>query len=394
MNDIERQRVEFEDRKVRTTPSEIFKLISEESKVGICLLKDGSIIYVNSAFATIAEMSKRELKDLKRGQFNLIIHPDDRKSVSKQAMLKQLGSRTANKYIFRINNNRDVEKWVSVTSNEINSNNSSVDIVMMSDITQEKVKEDERLDLISSLKQKNKELESIIYTISHDLRTPLFNVRGYLTELQFINNEYFEYLVDKLAGVNLLEVEKFNQRAVEAADFISESLDKQKDLLNSIMRISAFYKKRICKERVNMNTLVESVIKNIAYRIKEMNVDVRVSKLCGCHADRTVLFQVITNLISNSIKYRGDRPCQISITGVKNGELSVYCVEDNGIGIRHNSLKNIFKPFHRDDLSRSKGDGIGLTIVKKGIALNNGSVWVESVFGQGSRFYFSLPAHE
>ena len=102
--------------------------------------------------------------------------------------------------------------------------------------------------------------------------------------------------------------------------------------------------------------------------------------------------QVFSNLIANAINYLDPaRTGKIKISGYRNSEHSVYCVEDNGVGMPQEYHKKIFEIFHRLNPKSTQGEGIGLTIVSKILERHMGKIWVESNEGEGSRFYVALP---
>ena len=126
------------------------------------------------------------------------------------------------------------------------------------------------------------------------------------------------------------------------------------------------------------------------YQIDETDVQLSVGPLPDCMADRNQIDQLFSNLIDNAVKYLdSERKGVVRITGTVEDGMSVYCVEDNGVGIAEAYLHNIFEIFHRlDPETDNAGEGIGLTIVKRIAARNKGRVHVESELGKGSRFFY------
>ena len=102
---------------------------------------------------------------------------------------------------------------------------------------------------------------------------------------------------------------------------------------------------------------------------------------------------MFSNILDNAIKYSdSDRSCVINISGYKEKNQSVYCVEDKGLGIATEHQDKIFEIFHQLEPDRVKGEGMGLTIATKIIERHNGKIWVESELGKGSKFFVSLPS--
>ena len=119
----------------------------------------------------------------------------------------------------------------------------------------------------------------------------------------------------------------------------------------------------------------------------------KVSNLPPCVGDHVQINQLFSNLLDNALKYRDpERPGVIEITGQQVNDQVVYCVRDNGIGIPEEHHSKIFEIFQRLNPSATTGEGLGLSIVKKILSRHNGSIWVESEPGVGSRFFVLLPS--
>lgn len=143
-----------------------------------------------------------------------------------------------------------------------------------------------------------------------------------------------------------------------------------------------------------MQQLVEKVITSMQFQIRSCRASVHVGGLPRCRADQKKLSRVLTNLLDNAMKYRSpERPLVIRISGQSEDDKSVYCVEDNGIGIDHQFQDKIFEIFHQlHPNASSGGQGLGLTIVRQIMQQQEGRIFVRSDPGQGSRFFIELPA--
>ena len=142
-----------------------------------------------------------------------------------------------------------------------------------------------------------------------------------------------------------------------------------------------------------MNSLIRNIIDSMQFKIQETNASITYTNLPKCIGDYNQINQVFTNLIDNSLKYiNSKKKIKIKISGNKKDKMSTFCVEDNGIGIPKNKAEKVFEIFYRfDNELNPAGEGIGLTIVKKIVEQHNGSMWVKSEEGKGSKFYVSLP---
>lgn len=260
---------------------------------------------------------------------------------------------------------------------------------------QERKRAEKELErLIKELDLKNKELQQIVFVASHDLRSPLVNVQGFSKELNSSIEELTTLLVDHEIPDDVKEkIESIMQEEIpEDLHYIHSSIAKMDALLNGLLRISRVGTATISMKRINMNKMISDVASSLEFQIKEAKVDLEISELPNCKGDWVQINQVCTNLVDNAIKYRNpNRPAIIKISGYTENGKSIYCVEDNGIGISRHHQDNIFEIFHRLNPNESMGEGLGLTIVRRILDRHNGKIWVESKPGKGSKFYISLP---
>lgn len=262
-------------------------------------------------------------------------------------------------------------------------------------ITDRKRADAEREALLKTLKFKNRELQDIVYTASHDLRSPLVNIQGFSSELGTDCGQLLELLknttdtAETHKQVETLLVEHIPR----SLDFITQSTRKMASLLDGLLQMSRIGTVEIALEPVAMNELMRRVQAAMEFQIQERHIDVMVEPLPDCIGDAEMLDRVFSNLLSNAVKYlEPAREGKISVSGhVENG-MSVYCVADNGIGIAPGHQEKVFEIFHRlnpeDD---TDGEGLGLTIVTRIIDRLGGRIRLESDTDQGCRFIVTLP---
>jgi signal transduction histidine kinase len=234
----------------------------------------------------------------------------------------------------------------------------------------------EREKLITELESKNAELERFTYTVSHDLKSPLITIKGFLGFLQ----------QDAQSG-NLIRLNADIQRIGDAAD-------KMQRLLNDLLELSRIGRLVNQPELIDLNDLISEVRELLYGRLHSRKIQVIVQEnLPGVYADRARLFEVLQNLIDNAAKFMGDEPnpcIEIGHKGLsEDGKLTLY-VRDNGIGIDPKFKERIFGLFDKLD-PRTDGTGVGLALAKRIIEYHNGQIWVESEPGKGATFYFTLP---
>jgi len=235
----------------------------------------------------------------------------------------------------------------------------------------------ERENLITELTAKNAELEQFTYIVSHDLKSPLVTMKGFLGYLE----------QDAVTG-NVERLKGDTKRIANAVDKMSRLLD---DLLE-LSRIGRFVNP---PEIVPFEELAREAIELAGGRIQEHGVAVSLQpNLPAVYGDRRRLMEVLQNLLDNATKYMGDQPQPRIEIGQRNGETErgnpIFFVRDNGIGIAPEYHERVFGLFNKLD-GLSEGTGIGLAIVKRIVEVHGGRIWVQSEVGMGSTFYFTLP---
>ncbi len=243
------------------------------------------------------------------------------------------------------------------------------------DITERKRAEKEREMLIGELARSNKELEQFAYVASHDLREPLRMVAGF---------------------VSLLE-KKYKGRLDEKADkYIRFAVDgslRMQKLIDGLLAYSRVFTQGGEFRRVNLEQVFNEAAANLLAAIQESKAHIVRDDLPKVMGDETQLLQLLQNLIGNAVKFRKpDVPPQVHISAQKEENEWVFEVRDNGIGIEKehfDAVLQIFKRLHtREEFA---GTGIGLAVCKKIVERHDGRIWVESVPGEGTSFFFTMP---
>jgi len=221
----------------------------------------------------------------------------------------------------------------------------------------------------------------------------LVNIDGYSRELEYSIKDLRNTLSDKSLDNVLDELAPIlDEEIPEALRFIRTSTAKMETLLAGLLRLSRSGRAALKIESLDMNQIIAKVIASTEFQIKEIGVKVIAGDLPPCQGDAIQMDQVFSNLLGNALKCLDtNRPGMIRISGEVLDDQSVYCVEDNGIGIDVNHMDKIFEIFHQLDPAQNKGEGLGLTIVKKILSRFEGSIRVESTIDLGSRFYVSMP---
>lgn len=269
------------------------------------------------------------------------------------------------------------EYWVETIKTPIRNSQGEVigTIGIAREITERKKADLEREKLITELENKNAELERFTYTVSHDLKSPLVTITGFLS-----------YLDKDARNGNF---ENFNKDISR----IQEAVQKMQGLLRDLLELSRIG--RLVNDPIEMSfgEIVNDALAMVEGQITSRNI--RIQFVDGgqmVRGDRIRLVEVLQNLIDNAVKFMGSQPkplVNIGATANKENE-QVFFIQDNGIGIEAQYCDRIFGLFNKLD-SRSQGSGVGLTIVKRIIEVHGGRIWVKSTPGKGSTFYFTLP---
>ncbi len=244
------------------------------------------------------------------------------------------------------------------------------------DITERQAADELRKDLIVRLRAKNEELEQFVYTVSHDLKSPLITICGFL--------RHVERSID--AGDP--------EAARDDMERIDRAAEQMRTLLEELLQLSRVGRRDHPLQPVPLTETANEAVELLDGMISEGEVELRIDPdLPTVHGDRPRLTEMFQNLIENAVKYMGDQPRPRVEIGIREQDgKAVITVRDNGVGIEPHHQKAIFGLFHQlehDD----EGTGIGLAIVRRVAELHGGRVWVESEGrGAGSTFCIALPA--
>jgi len=239
-------------------------------------------------------------------------------------------------------------------------------------LQERKQAEKRQAQLLAQLEKTNRELNDLVYIMSHDLKTPLRGI-----------NMLANWILTDYAG-------KFDKEGKERIELLLSRVERMHNLIEGILHYSRIGRMNEEKVQVNLNELVPDIIDILA---PPENITITIEKelpVIECEATR--ITQVFQNLMSNAVKYMDKPQGQIRIGCVEEESCWRFSVTDNGPGIEEKYFEKIFQMFQtlspRDEFEST---GVGLTVVKKIVETHGGRIWVESKVGEGSRFLFTLP---
>ena len=245
------------------------------------------------------------------------------------------------------------------------------------------------------LEQANDEVKQFAYIISHDLRAPLVNIKGFSAELRYALDEInlvMESVRPHLDNQQQQSVHTaLDEDIPEAFNFIESSVQRMDNFINALLKLSRLGRHELKSEQVELRPIVEAVLKDSAHQLEERSAKVTMGTLPSLMADHTVMEQIFGNLLHNAVKYwEPARPLEIDITAEESEHETVIHIRDNGRGIAENDLHKIFAPFRRAGAENVPGEGMGLAYVQTMVRRHGGRITCRSESGMGTTFSFSL----
>jgi len=254
------------------------------------------------------------------------------------------------------------------------------------------------------LAQKNEENEMFVYSVSHDLRSPLVNLEGFSDELRTSLKDLGKLLQDDQipAAVRDRAADLVRGGMGESVDFIRTAVSRLSRIIDALLRLSRAGRVSYQRQNLDVGMIVRRVVDSLHGTIAEKQAEVKVGDLPPALGDQTAVEQVFANLVGNALNYLSpDRAGRVEVGGRVGSPTAdsstdaggnTYFVKDNGLGVPPAYVPKLFQAFQRLHPEKAAGEGIGLAIVRRILERLGGRIWIESTVGEGTTFFFTLPA--
>ncbi|MBN2172374.1 MAG: PAS domain S-box protein [Candidatus Krumholzibacteriota bacterium] len=352
-----------------------YRALFERASDAIVIIKNDRFWAANPRAALLYDTEVNELRRFGPLDFSPERQPDGRGSREKYREKIELAMQGLPQYFEWRHQRADGSLYdIEVSLSRLDLADDVCLQAIVRDITERKRMEAEVNRLVLELEEKNAELERFLHAASHDLKTPLITIQGYLG----------------LLGKDLTAGDTARVEGDFAA--IDGAARSMQALLDEVLELSRAGSVAAQPQRLDMDDLVAEAQRRVAGRLRERGVEVAVAPaLPPAWGDRKRLVEVLQNLLDNAAKYMGDQPQpRVEFGARRDGEATVWYVRDNGVGIEGRFHAKVFELFDQLD-KRNEGSGLGLALVKRIVQKHGGRVWVESAGeGQGSTFCFTL----
>ena len=253
-------------------------------------------------------------------------------------------------------------------------------------------------ELNEQLRQQTEENETFIFSVSHDLRSPLVNLQGFSKELVMTCDE-LKALVEQETDPGELRARTavlVDREIAESIRYIRSAVTRASAIIDSLLRLSRAGRVEYRPQPVRVAPMVQNVVDAMRSTINEKKAAVEIGRLDDAWGDPTAIEQIFANLIGNAVNYLDpSRPGRVEVGMVElaasDPGVRTYYVRDNGLGIPGPAQVKVFTAFQRYHSSHAAGEGIGLALVRRIVERHRGQIWVESREGAGSTFFVELP---
>lgn len=255
-------------------------------------------------------------------------------------------------------------------------------VKILRDLTERKQSEDAIKKYVRELEELNTHKESVLAILSHDLRSPLAAI---IQTVEYLKDNFYEMKPDDVQ---------------QMLDYLYKSSTDELDMLDYLVEWARikYASEAFSPTKIKLTEYIDKVFEtlNETASIKTINLHHEIETDTSVFADGKMLISIIQNIVSNAIKHTG-KGGTITVSAKSNEDKIIIQIKDTGAGMSKKIMKNLFTPQMKtlsEERKKNKGAGIGLLLVKGFLEKNGGEIWVESIEGEGSSFYFTLPVEE
>lgn len=361
--------LDITDQKKQEEELYLLSLIAEKN-INAVVISDmeGRIEWVNASFERMSGFTKEELVGIKPG--HLLQGPET--NVETIRYLKNQISKGQPFNCEIVNYTKTREKyWVKIQGQALYNKKGEIVryFAIEENISNKKLLETQREELVARLAKTNKELEDYAQIVSHDLKSPLRSIHSLISWIKEDSDKAFSELT--LGYFSMIE----------------NKVEKMDHLIEGILTYSKIDKENLTLESVNTHQIIQSII-DIIHIPKHVTIAIK-NTLPILMADRYRIQQLFQKIIGNAVNYIERDPGYVEIASEEYVDHYVISVKDNGVGIAKEHYEKVFKTFQSYTKSEHS-TGLGLAIVKKIIEAYNGQIWIESELGEGSTFFVKL----
>jgi|GEM_PF-909622 len=357
---------------IRRSEAQLKQMAEAMPHIIYSAMPDGSIDYINSRFGEYAGLNTQLYY---AWEWTRLIHPDDLAGFQDK-LNESLRKGIAYENTLRVRKYNGEYEWF--LSRVVPIKNSAGQVVRWfgssTNIHEQRKAYEEVQKLLKELERSNKDLEQFAYVASHDLQEPVRMIKSYIQLMMLKNNEHFSNETKEYMG------------------YITEGATRMQELINDLLKYSRITSKKPEYEIFDCSIIVNEVLTDLKFKIQDENAVINVGSLPMIKADKVQIRQVFQNFIQNALKFRGEKNPEITIRAQNKENFWLFSIKDNGIGIEEKNYGRIFEIFQRlHEREKYPGTGIGLALCKKIIDRHGGHICLDSVPGEGTVFYFTLP---
>ncbi|HKI20010.1 MAG TPA: ATP-binding protein [Isosphaeraceae bacterium] len=256
-------------------------------------------------------------------------------------------------------------------------------------------------DMAAKLNQQKQENDLFVYSVSHDLRSPLINLQGFSEELNYSCTELKSlfHRADVPGAVSERGLGLLSENVEESIRYIHTAVGRLASIIDALLRLSRVGRVIYQSQMTDVSSIVARVVDSLHDSISAARAEVSVGRLPPAWGDPAAIEKIFANLITNAVQYLDEkRPGRIEVGSVDDhgaqapDDHFVYFVRDNGLGIPEAYHSRVFTPFNRLHADVAQGEGVGLALVARVVERLGGRIWLQSSAGVGSTFFVALPS--